>query len=292
MSSRKQALTMLNKTLLKGVLMSSISIPLFSFAADKADLDIQYSTPDYGYQKDTQQETTVKEKTEEELLIEKLYTPHEEYQLPERLHEYEEPESTDEKYGERLNAGIPTVVSAIYKRKSKQEDLTKEIGSNIENTQQISSVIDLDEYLDMDAVEERKEAQKSAERYLNGEVTREEVEGQLEDIVFPVTTDLKPMRMPAARMELSPTAKAAVTTPMVFIGMDEYSLSWLKMNLTEIEKFDAPIFVTQVDSLEDLQQLKRITPDSKLVPVRGDEALETYGVDFYPVMITKDGIFQ
>lgn len=259
--------------------------------AERQNQVVEYSTPTYGYSDNNTTEKK-REMTQEEAEMKRLYTPVDEFQLPERLSEYEEPENTDKENGERLNAGIPSVIQTIYKRTANKESQTKVIGSNIENTSTLDEVIDLDIYVDRESIEEREANKKIAMRYLNKEVTKEEIETQLEAIVFPVKTDLKPTRMPSGRMELNPSAKRAVTTPMVFMGMDEYSLSWFKMNLEEIKKYSPPIFVTQVDSLVDLQQLKRFAPEMKLIPVRGDEALKLYGVDFYPVMITTEGIFQ
>ena len=269
-------------------------LPLHALATETTTTEqqsVQYSKPEYGHGI-IKKEFTEEKLTEKQAEMKRLYTPREEFQLPSRLSEYEEPENLDMENGLKLNEGIPSVVQNVYKNTSKHKSATKVIGSNVDNTSLVSDEIDLEEYLDMDAIKEREANKKIAERFLSKEVTQQEIEDQMEAIVFPVVTDLKPTRMPSGRMELNPAAKEAVTTPMVFLGVDDYSLEWLQINLPEIKKFSPPIFVTQVDSLVDLQQLKRFVPDLQLIPVRGDEALKLYGVDFYPVMITKDGIFQ
>lgn len=99
--------------------------------------------------------------------------------------------------------------------------------------------------------------------------------------------------MPASRMELSKDAKEAIPGTMIFIGMDEFSIEWFEMNLDEIRRFNpVGVFITQIDSVVDLRQLKRIAPDMNFIPTQSDEALKRFGVEFYPVMVTPEGIFQ
>jgi len=217
---------------------------------------------------------------------------YEEFKLPERLREFEQPEILTEEAGLKLNEGIPLVMQVIYDKRSKNLNLTHQIGMDLSNTQLVEDVIDLSEYINIDELEEKKKNKKIAERYINREITKQELENEMLKMVFPVKSKLKPTRMPSARMELSPEAKLAVTTPVVFMGMDEYSLKWFQLNMEELKKFNPPIFITQVDSIVDLQQLKRIAPSFSYIPVQGDQALKTYGVTFYPVLITKQGIFQ
>lgn len=277
--NKQQILFIKNK---KSILLSIMLIalyPLPSKADNEDSNEIKYTLPEYGYK--------ANEVTQE--IMNKI---HEEFKLPQRLNEFEQPEKLSKKAGELLNEGIPLVIRTIHERQIKKQDITKQLASNTQNTQSIESIIDLNEYINMDDIADRKRTKEITDKYLNKEITKQEIEKQMEDIVFPVTTDLRPTRMPSARMELTPEAKRIITTPMVFIGMDKYSLDWLQINIEAIKKFNPPIFVTQVDSLIDLQQLKRLIPDFKLIPIRGDEALKMYGVDFYPVMITKDGIFQ
>lgn len=236
-----------------------------------------------------------KEKTKEELEDEKMeayYTPRDDIQLPERLHEYEEPEYFDEQAVERLNAPIPSTVEGVYRHKVKNEPLTVVVGSNEENTEAISEVINLSDYYDTEAEDRQEQAREATGKYLRHEVTKAELEKEFEEMVFPVVTKMKPTRMPASRMELKPEAKDAVTTPMVYIGMDEYSLNWFKMNLDTFNQWKPVIFLTQIDSIVDLRQVQRLAPELTFVPVESEQALQQFGVDFYPVMITPEGIFQ
>ncbi|MBD0788158.1 integrating conjugative element protein [Vibrio sp. Y2-5] len=219
--------------------------------------------------------------------------PHDEFQLPERLHEYEMPETFSEELVIKLNAPIESVVTGVQEHLLNNQPVKEVIADNSNNTQELSSVITIELYYDMDQLKLDEEKNNITRRYLRKEVTKEEVEENLTKIVFPVTTKIKPTRMPASRMELSPETKDAVIAPMVFIGMDKFSIDWFKMNLTEIRRFHpAAIFVTQIDSLVDLRQLQRLAPEMRFVPVNSDAMLEKMGVEFYPVMITHNGIFQ
>lgn len=301
MNTKKKVQLTLGSVISSIVLGVGVSSPLLftsniSYAANVVGSNIKNNTQtqteyQFGYEKP--QPNPPEPENDEEAAMRAQYTPRDEKQLPERLSEYEMPERMDTELIQKMNDDIQTTVNALGKRLLNSEPTTKEIGSNKSNTQLLSNTIDMTEYFDMDALRLQEEKNKVTERYIKKEVTKEEIESQLESVVFPVKTSMKPTRMPASRMELSKDAKEAIPGTMIFIGMDEFSIEWFEMNLDEIRRFNpVGVFITQIDSVVDLRQLKRIAPDMNFIPTQSDEALKRFGVEFYPVMVTPEGIFQ
>ncbi len=76
------------------------------------------------------------------------------------------------------------------------------------------------------------------------------------------------------------------------IGDDKYSLKWLEFNKAELIRFGAVGILTQVKSMARFQELIKQVKPLSLMPVSGDFIKEEFGVNNYPVLITKQGEFR
>jgi len=76
------------------------------------------------------------------------------------------------------------------------------------------------------------------------------------------------------------------------VGDDEYSLAWLRENKAELVNFGASGVLTEVQSLERFKQIVEEFRPLSFLPISGDFAKLNFGVDSYPVLITKKGEFR
>lgn len=76
------------------------------------------------------------------------------------------------------------------------------------------------------------------------------------------------------------------------IGDDRRSRAWLRTRLPDLVALGAIGVVTQVESKEALDQLRRLAPGLTLVPAPADDLGQRLQISTYPVLITPTGIEQ
>lgn len=160
------------------------------------------------------------------------------------------------------------------------------------NSVSLDQVINYEDYFDLVEMEQTKHHRERAERAIRGEISKDELVGDMLSMMFPVTTEMRVARMPSSVQVINPQFRDAVTSPMVVIGADEYSLSWFRTNIDEITRFNAVVLVTQVNNIIDFQAIQQFAPHLVFQPVAADDLLRSVGVDMYPVLITREGIYQ
>ncbi|PSU31824.1 hypothetical protein C9I99_21080 [Photobacterium lutimaris] len=166
------------------------------------------------------------------------------------------------------------------------------IAIDLDNSVALDQVINYEDYFDLVELDETKIHRERAERAIRGEISKDELVDDMLSMMFPVTTEMRVARMPSSVQVINPQYRDAVTSPMVVIGADEYSLGWFRTNIDEISRFNAVVLVTQVDSLIDFQAIQQFAPHLVFQPVAADDLLRSVGVDMYPVLITREGIYQ
>lgn len=80
--------------------------------------------------------------------------------------------------------------------------------------------------------------------------------------------------------------------PLFVIGDDDRSRAWLKSRLPDLVALGAMGIVTQVESKEALDELRRLAPGLMLVPAPADDLAHRLHISAYPVLITPTGIEQ
>ncbi len=81
-------------------------------------------------------------------------------------------------------------------------------------------------------------------------------------------------------------------TPIFLIGADDVSMQWLEENADKLQKIGAVGLVINVNTMEELQKLKNLTPQLQLLPTPADTLAERLGISSYPLLITAEEISQ
>lgn len=168
-----------------------------------------------------------------------------------------------------------------------------EIITDSGKTVDLFDVITPENYYDVDAERIKKQKYESTLKYQRGEVTIEQAQNEMFRSFFPVKTNMKPQVMPFKQMKLKNKDFAtAIIQPIAIIGVDSYSIDWFKLNLDQIRRMRAVVLITQIDNADQFMALKKFAPDIEYQPVNAEQVVSAMGVNFYPVLITKKGIFQ
>ncbi|EMY6611198.1 MULTISPECIES: DUF2859 domain-containing protein [Vibrio] len=213
--------------------------------------------------------------------------------LSEKVLEYLPDTYMDKKTMLEMNQTI--VRSVIYSgiKQIAGKATTKVLVDNNENTTSISSLIDPENYPPIKASKEQLLEREMSNRMLNGQVTKKEIYNLYEQMIFPVSPEkIKPRVMPADYLEVNEGYENALNMPLAVIGMDNYSLEWLRLNREEVKRNGSIVLLTQVDSMTDYDALRREYPELQILPINAEGAMAEIGVDFYPVLMTRNGIFQ
>lgn len=76
------------------------------------------------------------------------------------------------------------------------------------------------------------------------------------------------------------------------IGADNYSAQWLAQNRDKLLELNATGLVVNVQSVQELTQLRDIVPTLRILPTPGDDLAERIGISHYPALITETGVSQ
>lgn len=104
--------------------------------------------------------------------------------------------------------------------------------------------------------------------------------------------------LPARSALLSPgrverrSIQATGLSPMFLVGDNEYSRAWLRRRADDLQALGAAGLVVNVETAEDLANLRRLVPGLSLSPVSADELASRLGLKHYPALITPTGIEQ
>lgn len=80
--------------------------------------------------------------------------------------------------------------------------------------------------------------------------------------------------------------------PVFLIGSDQYSRQWLTENRRYLHQIGAVGLLVQADSREDLESIIAISDGMEIMPASGSDIARNLGLEYYPVLITREGILQ
>lgn len=80
--------------------------------------------------------------------------------------------------------------------------------------------------------------------------------------------------------------------PLFLVGTDTLSRQWLSQRYSQLVDIGAVGLVVNVNTLEELQQLRAIVPALTLMPIPADDLAEQFDLQHYPVLITAEGLSQ
>ena len=106
--------------------------------------------------------------------------------------------------------------------------------------------------------------------------------------------DMLPARTPSLTPgKVTPRAiRSPGMTPFFLVGNDPLSRAWLRQQADVLRNLDAMGLVVNVDTLDELEQLRDSVPGLTLSPVSADELAGRLGLKHYPVLITATEIRQ
>ena len=79
--------------------------------------------------------------------------------------------------------------------------------------------------------------------------------------------------------------------PVCIVGTDDLSKNWVKQYAAKLAESNSLCLVTNVKSEVDLKTVSKLAPSVTFVPANVDWAV-MLGVDYYPVLITNELVFQ
>lgn len=80
--------------------------------------------------------------------------------------------------------------------------------------------------------------------------------------------------------------------PFFLVGADSMSLSWLQQRRDRLHALHAVGLIVDVDTQQQLQQLRAAGDGLAMHPVDGDDIARRLDLSHYPVLITADGVQQ
>lgn len=80
--------------------------------------------------------------------------------------------------------------------------------------------------------------------------------------------------------------------PMFLIGADDISRKWIHQNRDRLVKMHAIGLVINVNTVDEMNELRQIIPELTLMPSPADTLAERLGIYHYPILLTSEGISQ
>ncbi|QPB42858.1 integrating conjugative element protein [Rodentibacter haemolyticus] len=80
--------------------------------------------------------------------------------------------------------------------------------------------------------------------------------------------------------------------PIFLIGADDVSKQWLKTRYQDLIKLSATGLIINVNTPEELAQLRSLAPELSLMLVSADSLADRIGIHHYPLLITESQISQ
>lgn len=168
----------------------------------------------------------------------------------------------------------------------------KVIGSDSGSVVSIHDVVGVDEGANAEEVAFVAKRDSMVERLKSGSASKVEVMSVLEGVLFPVVSRYKPNKLPSREIVIPDEVKLGIDGPVAIVGYDEFSISWLSLNESELARIGATVFVTHVSDVHQFNSIKSSAPSLKYVPMNADSLLSLSGLRVYPVVLTKMNAFQ
>lgn len=143
---------------------------------------------------------------------------------------------------------------------------------------------------------------KSAEKYYtnlsfrNSKVDAEKASKLLQEarnsisreMFFPlVPTNMQPGVMKGFKFQ-----EAMTVQPFAVVGTDPLSVKWLRFRFEKLTELNAPIYVVEAESFEQLRSFSSEFKGLKFVPSSGDGIAKELKVGAYPFLVTSSGVWQ
>ena len=110
----------------------------------------------------------------------------------------------------------------------------------------------------------------------------------------PFTLPITTPEMSPGRVTPQPIDQPFMSRPLFLIGSDRFSHQWFIQNRERLSELNAAGMLVQVDSIEDLQTMARLSDgfSVQIMPASGSDIARQLGLKHYPVLIWKNGIEQ
>lgn len=80
--------------------------------------------------------------------------------------------------------------------------------------------------------------------------------------------------------------------PIFLIGADDISKQWLRTRYDDLVKLQATGLVINVNTTDELTELRQLAPELSLMPVSADGLADRIGIHHYPLLMTETLISQ
>lgn len=81
-------------------------------------------------------------------------------------------------------------------------------------------------------------------------------------------------------------------SPLFLVGIDNTSRQWLQQQHAKLRELGATGLVINVNTVEELHQLRQLAPDLTMIPAPADSLGDRLGIYHYPLIITPSEIYQ
>jgi len=81
-------------------------------------------------------------------------------------------------------------------------------------------------------------------------------------------------------------------TPVCVLGSDEQSLDWLATNQKQLARIGARCLLIQAENQADIKRIKKRAEGLPVIAVSGDAIVDSFGLQHYPALISKQWIEQ
>ncbi|MEG7523134.1 MAG: integrating conjugative element protein [Chromatiales bacterium] len=110
----------------------------------------------------------------------------------------------------------------------------------------------------------------------------------------PFTLPITTPEMSPGRFTPRPIDQPFMSRPLFLIGSDRFSRHWFIQNRERLSELNAAGMLIQVDSIEDLRTMARLSGgyNLQIMPASGSDIAHQLGLKHYPVLIWKNGIEQ
>ncbi len=109
-----------------------------------------------------------------------------------------------------------------------------------------------------------------------------------EEDMLPVKTHLMKVCRQNDQIHNIPT----IIKPIALVGNDEVSKLWLKTFSKQLQDRDAIGLVVSVNSIAEMQEIRKLVPNIHFLPISSDDIAKTLGIKCYPVIIEQGKITQ
>ncbi len=103
---------------------------------------------------------------------------------------------------------------------------------------------------------------------------------------YPVWSDLEPGLVQEQRHGQT------VIMPFFIVGADEWSQEWLIANVDYLAQIGARGMAANIESAEALNYLRELAPPLVIEAVPVDEIAKVFGINNYPVLVSREAIEQ